>query len=537
MSGLDERADEEMGENVPRGTSKANGHEYYPFDPEHDDPWPIPIDLWEQKPVPRLKPEWLPQPLRAFVADQSELIGTDPTIMGIGCLVACAGVIDDGFRVQPKEHDTGWTESARLWGAVVGEPASRKSPPLAAAIRPMKRIEARLSKDYELDHRQYEDDLRKWERNKSGDKGEPPRKPPAPRVLVDDTTIEALSDVLKDNPKGIFAFRDELSGWFGAMDAYSKNGSSKDRSFWLEAYNGGGRRIDRVLRGHIYVPNCSVSLLGGIQPDVFAKIIRRLDEDGLLQRFMIVIGSGAEQDADRAPNHGAEIQYIDLIENLYKLKPREDVEVFTLTPEAQAVRRVWMSAVRQLIDRSAAPKKMLGYLGKWEGLFARLLCTYHVVNCVGQNVRPTPTIDESVAMNVCELMECLLLPHAMEFYDNVVHQSERSQHYRWIASFILAYKLAELPVRDVLRNYKGFSHIDDNTKRGAWVYLEDAGWIRPSGFARTNKRSGIPTRWDVNPEVHKMFAARAAIELRSRQAAMESIHAAAEARRNEKCGD
>jgi hypothetical protein len=45
---------------------------------------------------------------------------------------------------------------------------------------------------------------------------DPPKKT---RVRIEDTTIEAAQEILKDLT-ACFCSRDELSGWFGSMDKY-----------------------------------------------------------------------------------------------------------------------------------------------------------------------------------------------------------------------------------------------------------------------------------------------------------------------------
>jgi len=46
--------------------------------------------------------------------------------------------------------------------------------------------------------------------------------------MLQDTTVEAAQEVIKDSPNGVLIFQDELSGWFGAMDKYS-NGKGRQR--------------------------------------------------------------------------------------------------------------------------------------------------------------------------------------------------------------------------------------------------------------------------------------------------------------------
>ena len=79
--------------------------------------------------------------------------------------------------------------------------------------------------------------------------------------------------MLIGSPNGVLLYQDELSGFFGAMDKYAGNrGAAKDRAFWLQSWTGGSYGLNRVGRGVSIIPNLSISLLGGIQPDVIGKI-------------------------------------------------------------------------------------------------------------------------------------------------------------------------------------------------------------------------------------------------------------------------
>lgn len=528
---------------VPRGTQSPSEPIFLELPPieayEGGDkaPWEPPLDLWTSRPVPRVKAQYLPSALREFVFEQSALTGTDPTIIAISSLIACAAVIHDGYRVQPKEHDTTWTESARLWGAVVGDPSSRKSPGIATAIKPLKKIEANLAKANESEMQEYEEIYRAWEKTKGKDKGPPPKKPASPRVMIEDTTVEAMSEVLRDNEQGVLVFRDELSGWFGAMDIYGKNGGNRDRSLWLEAYNGGGKRIDRVMRGQFLVPNWSVCLLGGIQPDVFAKIANKLDNDGLLQRFMVVIGASAVDDQDRPPRMDVIRDYSDVIERLHRMVPygtdpyHPNNQIFKLSEEAQAIRRVFIGKLRGYVQRHAIPDAMVGFVGKLEGLFARLLCTYHLIDAASNGRGLRDNVEGDIAICVVDLIERLLIPHAFEFYDDMVSRSDRQKHAQWIACYVLAWGHKEISNRDIHRAYKPFTRLSEQDRRAVWTALEDYGWIRPAPFARINRGSGLPTRWEVNPDVHTAFKELGDREKVRREQAKEQIEAEVERRR------
>jgi len=55
--------------------------------------------------------------------------------------------------------------------------------------------------------------------------GDPPQKPAEPvadRCYADDTTIEALAVLLKQNWRGLLLVRDELSGWIVSFARYAQ---------------------------------------------------------------------------------------------------------------------------------------------------------------------------------------------------------------------------------------------------------------------------------------------------------------------------
>ena len=56
--------------------------------------------------------------------------------------------------------------------------------------------------------------------------------------------------------------------------------------------------VDRINRGELFIPNISLSILGGIQPKVLAEL-KGLTSDGLLQRFIPVVMTRSALAIDR----------------------------------------------------------------------------------------------------------------------------------------------------------------------------------------------------------------------------------------------
>jgi putative DNA primase/helicase len=77
-------------------------------------------------------------------------------------------------------------------------------------------------------------------------KSEEPESPKARRYIVNDTTYEALGEIMSDNPNGVLAFRDELVSLLKGLDREEQAGA---RGFFLTAWNGtAGYTFDRIIR-------------------------------------------------------------------------------------------------------------------------------------------------------------------------------------------------------------------------------------------------------------------------------------------------
>jgi putative DNA primase/helicase len=132
-----------------------------------------------------------------------------------------------------------------------------------------------------------------------------PEPPKAKRYVVNDTTYEALGEILADNPNGVLAFRDELVSLLKGLD---REEQAAARGFFLTAWNGTtGYAFDRIIRGKTHIEAACLSLLGSTQPGRIADYVRRAvsggaSDDGLIQRFGLIVWpdqSGDWKECDR----------------------------------------------------------------------------------------------------------------------------------------------------------------------------------------------------------------------------------------------
>ena len=182
------------------------------------------VELYQPFPV-----DALPNPVRRFVRATANSIGCDEAYVALPLLSALAGVIGNSRYLLVKPD---WRVPAILWTCCVGESGCGKSPPFRQVMGPLRDMQRHTMKTHDtaveaFERRRVKFDvaLRAW---KSKPEGEPPKKPeppPTPRLVVADTTIEALTSVLEGNPRGILLARDELAREAKKLRRYIKNTS------------------------------------------------------------------------------------------------------------------------------------------------------------------------------------------------------------------------------------------------------------------------------------------------------------------------
>ena len=476
--------------------------------------WPEPADFWNVTALPEFLPEYLPAPIAGYVTDQASRAGVDPAQVALNCYVACAALIRAGIDLQMQE-DSGedgrtWREKPILWGAVVGDPSSGKGPALDIALHKFYKIASVLRAKDEAAWERYDEESKIHERRMQSYiaeaaksplavKPEAPQKPPRERLWTDDVTKEVVAKLLTENPRGKIAIiKDELAGWFGSFDAYGNGKSDKDRPDWLSFYESKERYIDRAMEGRSYhVKSWGGIILGGIQPEVLARISGKLGADGMLQRFQIIVAGPKRQVPKRAADPDAVRAWNRIQENLAGMQSTG--RSVTLSAEAAAFmddKVQWIANAMQ----SGLPPALVAALGKWEGLFGRLMLTSHCIECAALGAHtPSPTVSLKTAEQAWGWMRWVLWPHAVYFYMGTIDQGEEFRSGKAFAEYVLA--------RDILRIKPhtltaGWSHYRNNFKtiqqrREFWARVEQAGWVRPLGVLDRNTQ--LAHEYEINP--------------------------------------
>lgn len=496
--------------------------------------WPPPRPIVVDVPAvpPFVGDKLLPDALREFVDDESWRMPCPPDFVGAALLVSLGSVIGSRAAIRPKRHDD-WIVTPNLYGGVIGEPSSKKTPAVAAALRFVERLEAREATRHEELMRAHESQMAAFHARqqaiqsamkgaaRGGAKGgakleegvaqlqsvqapEPPRRR---RFKTNDATVPKLTDILAVNSAGILVFRDELTGLLSSWD---REGHEQDRAFYLEGFNGtGSMNVDRVERGSKFIESLCLSVFGGIQPELLQRYMVRmagsLDNDGRIQRFQVLVFPDPVDWSwrDRKPSVRARESVQAVFDRLATFDPVEDgaapadafvkVPAFSFDDVAQEIFIDFSSMLHQRIAQEANPL-MRQHLAKFERLFCAAALILHLsagrIGAVGREAA-------MFALEWCTYLE----GHARRVYALVETASIKSAQ-------LLARRIKErkLPMdgftaRDVGR--KGWVGIRDASEAEvALAVLQEHGWLLTDDLPNALGRS--TTRYFVNPRVHEV---------------------------------
>lgn len=367
-------------------------------------PEPFPIDA-------------MPAPWGEYAAEVGRVLLCDPSFAALPVLAALAGAVGNTRRIYLGGD---WTEPAVVWVAIIGESGTRKSPAAEMATRFTRARQKRLHACYKAALAQYQTDAREYRRARGsargGDEtddaaGEPPAPPKMGRVLVADLTIEKLSSLLDDNPRGLLCYRDELAGWLGSFCRYKGSAGGSDESNWLELHRAGQILYDRKTgeKTTVIVDDAAVSVCGGIQPGTLRRLLSQgMRESGLAARVIFTAPVRTPKTyVEEAIPQGLKDACERSIGRLYDLVAEADDDGGTrpvqvgLTAAAKACWKSFVNrwGVRQFEsegDRAAAEAKLEGYA-------ARFALLHHLATAeVLEDTRPVQLASVEAGIRVAE---------------------------------------------------------------------------------------------------------------------------------------
>jgi hypothetical protein len=360
-------------------------------------PTPIDIDLPEvtimeptdRKPFPV---ELFPEPIANFCRAVAESHVVDTSFVALPMLAVAGAAMGNAWRLELKK---GFIAPPILWVALVASSGANKSGPLRDVVRPLRTVI-------------------------------PPDKIPNAMLnpqgqnVVSDATLEAVVMRMRDNPRGLLVFRDELAGWAKGFNAYRKGGGG-DEQAWLEFNGGGEYAVDRKTNNErIEIPSASCAIVGGIQPKVLVECFDpQKFSSGLVPRILIACPPRTSMywtEAELDPN--AEIRWIDAIhwlratpfDGLDSNRGRFIPRTVFLTPEAKACYVGFFDAISLEYDEAAArgDENMQAFLSKARTQAGRLALIHHGLRLAcGDRDLGAPVALESMQAAVAWMRWCL----------------------------------------------------------------------------------------------------------------------------------
>jgi len=511
------------------------------IDPNGGDPtglgdpaqWPLPNEI--KTDLPRA-PDFdatalLPPVLADFVLDEADRMPCSPDFIAAALIVSIGSVIGASCAIKPKRRDD-WIVTPNLFGGIVGDPSSKKSPALGTVTRFLDRLEANEAEKLKDAINIYGAEMAAFEAHQTvikasmkkaaGAKGDSlkmsaaitdmqgltaPERPRVRRFKSNDSTIEKLGDMLVHSTLGMLVYRDEL---IGLLASWEKDGHEGDKAFYLEGWNGTASfNIDRIGRGSLHIKNLCISVFGGIQPELLerylADISKSLDNDGRIQRFQVMVYPNPVrwEWRDRHPVKGAREAVRDLFDHLAVFDPVQDgaapsddfvkLPHFCFDDAAQDIFVEWCTELHTVHIANEQTPLMQQHFGKYEKLFCAIALILHLAE---GSIGPVTSRSALRAAAWCEY----LTGHARRIYGLV--EAAKVTTARMVSRKLAEGKLKDgFTVRDLVRKqWSGVTAIMQ--AETALAILEENGHVRSQDGINPIGRPTV--RYCINPQIKQV---------------------------------
>ncbi len=340
----------------------------------------------------------------------------------ISSIVIVGSIIGAGCGIRPKQLDD-WEVIPNLWGACIGRPSVvLKSPSMKEPMGQLDRLQAAYGAIYDREKaegdfqglvdsavlKDLKTNLDKSTKGKGSFNASELQKlrdeyleltqnaepEPARRLFkTNETSIQSMTLLQNQNPRGLLLFRDELTGLLARWD--TENGAD-ERAYFLEGWNGSGSYTDvKIGRGVTEAKTICISLLGGIQPDKLSKYLhqaQRGGNDGMMQRLQLAVWPDEPkgwQLVDIKPNRDAKhaaflimqaLAEMDFLQHGAIQNSHDDRPYFRFDDEAQAVFNGWLTELQTVKIKREENPLMVEHFGKFRSLMPSLALIFHCID-------------------------------------------------------------------------------------------------------------------------------------------------------------
>lgn len=247
---------------------KANGYYNHPRFPLEagcglieEDSIAFTSDSGKTTETPSFPLEIFPKAIRDIIEALEEYENYNVDFTSASFLTVFAAAMGNTWSVR---FMTGWVSRPIIYMVLVGSPSCGKTPPLQQAVAPLLKLDGEYDYVYCKEMEAY----RRWERMsaKQREKHSFPEEMKMPQRkchVVVDSTVEAMIAAMRDNPRGVLIYKDEIDSLLSNFNRY--NGS--DESYFLSLFSGTPFKYSRKSNNeHIFLANPYCSIIGTTQP-------------------------------------------------------------------------------------------------------------------------------------------------------------------------------------------------------------------------------------------------------------------------------
>ncbi|WP_432020970.1 DUF3987 domain-containing protein [Streptomyces sp. 1222.5] len=490
-----------------------------------DPPLPVPKTT-----LPPFPTGLLGSSLARWVRAQGASLNVSDDLLGLSALGTISAAL--GGRVQVKVKD-GWDdENVCLYCLGLADSSARKTPALDAASAPMRGRIGQLREELRADVEQAEQEIRITEKELAAVENDVSRgkaskedaravldtlldlkgRPGLPKAFVGDVTLEALGKVMGENG-GRMALHESEAGFFKACAGLYGNGRA-DITLVLKAYSGTGHEIDRVGRGHSWMPRTALTLTLIIQPGVVEYMEKDNPEfksSGFLNRFLYALPAPMPPGSFNTPDVPLDValdycrRIVRLVDDIWTC---ENVRRLTLTTQARKVfAEFYNQTERDKVDGGA-----LHDIAEWAGKLCGQIIRLAACLTLYDNSAASEIDEDAMTRSVG--LAPYLVAHARAAFALMSRDGDVGRKLLRDILDRLPQLLAEdrtVTARKIRESFKGrrasgsAGAVDAEAIKDAMDELEELGWVAeiPAPPRKPGQRGQKPSpKYDVHPWIY-----------------------------------
>ena len=372
---------------------KANGYYNHPRFPLEagcglieEDSIAFTSDSGKTTETPSFPLEIFPKAIRDIIEALEEYENYNVDFTSASFLTVFAAAMGNTWSVR---FMTGWVSRPIIYMVLVGSPSCGKTPPLQQAVAPLLKLDG----EYDMIYCKEMETYRRWERMsaKQREKHSLPEEMKMPQRkchVVVDSTVEALIGALRDNPRGVLIYKDEIDSLLSNFNRY--NGS--DEGYFLSLFSGTPFKYSRKSNNeHIFLANPYCSIIGTTQPGRLGEQFggKRM-MNGFSSRFLKVYPEIDKMPSwnDTAMPDGVLEEWERIIRKVVTVTPSTDQEgkatsIELLFSQESKLRIIqWKDEVNNKVYAETDSDAVRALCGKLETYLVRFCLVIQIMHCI-----------------------------------------------------------------------------------------------------------------------------------------------------------